>query len=109
MIFASVAEFGAVETQDRDGKDKLQKAQGQVGDNEWQRLAARDSGGGFLVEARKCHCESSSLGLDVGRKRICLECRRRFSLTLCITVGTRYLGVYTRTFCRKGRSRATLM
>lgn len=62
MVFASVAEFGAIKTKDRDGKDKLQNAQGQVDDNERQRLTAGDSGGGFLVEARKCHCESSFSG-----------------------------------------------
>lgn len=53
----SVAELGAVETKDGDGEDKLQEAQGQVGDDEWQRLAAGDSGGWFLVKARECHGE----------------------------------------------------
>lgn len=57
MVFASVAEFGAVETKDCDGKNELQKAQGQVGDDQWQGLAAGDSGGCFLVEPRECHHE----------------------------------------------------
>ena len=57
MVFTRVAEFGAVETKDGDCEDELQKAQGQVGDDEWQRLAAGDSGEWFLVEARKCHGE----------------------------------------------------
>ena len=57
MVFASVAEFSAVETKDCDGKNELQEAEGQVGDNQGQGLAAGDSGGWFLVEARECHCE----------------------------------------------------
>ena len=57
MVSTSVAELGAVETKDGDGEDKLQEAQGQISDDEWQRLAAGDSGGGFLVKARECHGE----------------------------------------------------
>ena len=57
MVSTSVAELGAVETKDGDGEDKLQEAQGQVGDDEWQRLTAGDSGGWFLVKARECHGE----------------------------------------------------
>lgn len=55
MVFASVTEFGAVETKDSNGKNELQKAQGQVGNDKWQRVAAGDSGGWFLIEARECH------------------------------------------------------
>ena len=65
MISASVAEFGTVETQDGDGEDKLQEAQGQIGDDEWQRLAAGDSGGWFLVKARECHSEGGREGVFV--------------------------------------------
>ena len=65
MVFPSVAEFGAVETKDSNGEDELQESQGQVGDDEWQRLATGDCGGWFLVEARESHSErplsSSSL------------------------------------------------
>ena len=57
MVFASVAEFSAVETKDCDSKNELQKAEGQVGDNQGQGLAGGDSGGWSLVEARECHCE----------------------------------------------------
>lgn len=32
VVFASVAQFGTVETKDSDSEDELQKAQGQVGD-----------------------------------------------------------------------------
>lgn len=55
MVFASVTEFGAVETKDSDGENELQKAQGQVGDDKWAGLAAGDSGGWLLVEARERH------------------------------------------------------
>ena len=35
MIFVSVAEFGAVKTKDGNGENELQKAQGQVNDDQW--------------------------------------------------------------------------
>ena len=57
MVFASVAEFGTVETKDCDSKDELQKAQGQVGDDQRHGLARGDSGRWFLIEARESHCE----------------------------------------------------
>ena len=56
MVFASAAEFSAVKTKDCDGKDELQKAQGQVGYDQRHGLAAGDSGGWFLVETRESHC-----------------------------------------------------
>lgn len=64
MVFASVAEFSAVETKDCDGKDELQEAEGQVRDDQWEGLAAGDSGGWFLVEARECH-SAGGLGCEM--------------------------------------------